>query len=335
MPATLKIIAQKLNLSVSTVSRALQNHPRIGIVTKEKIKELAKKLDYIPNSNAINLKRKHTKTLGVIVPELSLPFFSEILAGMDEAAHKYGYNLLICQSNENAFREKEQLLNLCKANVDGILIAVSKETTDFGYYNILRQKGFPIMFFSRTHPDFPAVISDDFKGAEMATQFLIKQRCKNIAHIAGPWHLMSTSKRLNGYANTLKSNAYEIKNENIVYSELEKKDNIFAIQKILSLKNIPDAIFCFNDYVAYDAIQILKEKKIKIGKDILIVGYGNQPISQYIEPTLTSIDQQAFKIGTESIEMIIKLIENKEVYYQNNILTLDTKLIIRNSTQKI
>lgn len=335
MTATLKNIAEKLNVSVSTVSRALQNHPRIGSDTKEKIKELAKKLDYIPNSNAINLKRKHTKTLGVIVPELSLHFFSEILAGMDEMAHKYGYNLLICQSNENAFREKEQLLNLYKSNVDGILVAVSKETTDFGYFNILRQKGFPIMFFSRTHPDFPAVISDDYKGAEMATQFLIKQGCKNIAHIAGPWHLISTTKRLNGYANALKLNDYEVKNEYIVYSELGKEDNIFAIQKILNLKNIPDAIFCFNDYVAYDVIQILKEKNIQIGKDILIIGYGNQPISQYIEPQLTSIDQQAFKIGTESIELVLKLIENKEIYYHNNILTLDTKLIIRNSTKNI
>jgi LacI family transcriptional regulator len=331
MNITLKHIAKELHVSVSTVSRALKNHPRIGLETREKVQKLAQELDYEPNTIAIHLKSKQTKTLGVIVPQINLHFFSEILSGMDEMAHKIGYHLLICQSNENAEREKSQLIKLYKANVDGILVAVSKQTADYGAFNILRKKGFPILFFARIHTDFPAVLSNDVKGAEMATQHLIDQGCKKIAHIAGPWHLRSTSDRLNGYINTLQKHKIPVVNEYIVYSEMERENNIEAIYKLLNTHTMPDGIFCFNDYVAYDIIQVLKQKKIDVGKDVLVVGYANEPIALHMEPSLTSIDQQAYQIGQQSVREMVRLIEYKNE--KSPISYLETKLFVRNSSR--
>ena len=332
MSITLKHIAQQLNVSVSTVSRALQNHPRIGLQTREVVQKLAKELDYQPNATALSLKKQHTKTLGVIVPELTLHFFSEILSGMDDTAFKAGYNLLITQSGENFEREKQQILNLSKANVDGILVATSKQTADYGYFHQLKSKGFPVVFFSRIHPDFPSVQSDDKGGAFLAVEHLIAKDCKNIAHIAGPWHLQNTHHRVEGYINGLKKHGKSLKTEYLVYTDLERESNIEAINKLLQVPAIPDAIFCFNDYVAYDIIQVLKEKNIKTGKDILIVGYGNQPIAMHMQPSLTTVDQQAYQIGQKSVEMMLGILDG-DISQKNSLASkLETKLIIRNST---
>ncbi len=332
MTTTLKDIAKQLKTSVSTVSRALQNHPRISAEKTKKIQDLARELDYQPNSFAINLKKKTSKTLGVIVPELSLHFFSEILSGMDETAHRNGYQLLICQSGEKVEREKEQIQNLYKANVDGILVAVSKETSNFGNFDLLRKKGFPVVLFSRTHPNFPSVHSDDINGGFLATKHLIQQGCKTIAHIAGPWHLYATKDRQNGYLKALETYHLPINQSLIIHSDLEKESNIEAVHQLLNREQNFDAIFCFNDYVAYDIIQVLKEKQIITGKDVLIVGFGNQPISTQMEPKLTSVDQQPYQIGIKSIEMILNSINSKIETSIKQTEILETMLIVRNST---
>jgi len=329
---TLKYIAQQLNISISTVSRALQNHPRIGLQTRERVQKMAKELDYEPNAIALSLKKQYTKTLGVVVPELTLHFFSLILSGMDDTAFHAGYNLLITQSSENFEREKLQIHNLYKANVDGILIATSKQTADYSYFNQLKSKGFPVVFFSRIHPDYPSVQSNDRSGAFMATEHLIAKDCKNIAHIAGPWHLQNTHYRVDGYVNALKNYGKSPSIEYLVYSDLERDSNIDAINKLLQLPVIPDAIFCFNDYVAYDIIQVLKEKNIKVGKAILIVGYGNQPIAMHMSPSLTTIDQQAYQIGQKSVEMMMSILKGDITQKISLASELETKLIIRHST---
>jgi LacI family transcriptional regulator len=332
MSSTLKDIAKQLNVSVSTVSRALQDHPRIGIKTREQVKELALKMDYQPNASAINLKKRSTQTLGVIVPEIAMPFFSFILSGIDDAAQKAGYNLLICQSGENYEREKEQILNLCKTNVDGILIAASKQTADYGHFHELRRKGFPVVFFSRAHPDFPGVLSDDVGGARAATEHLISQGCKTIAHIAGPWHLRHTHDRVNGYVNALKAHNIEPKPEYIMYSDMERENNTEVIYKLLSLPVKPDGIFCFNDNMAFDIIQVLKERSISVGKEIRVVGYANQPICTYMEPGLSSVDQQAFIIGQKSVEMMLQILKGEIEKDGNESAVLETRLVVRDSS---
>lgn len=331
MSSTLKDISKRANVSISTVSRALQNHPRISLVVRTQIQEIAKELNYIPNASAINLKKRFTKTLGVVVPEINLSFFSLILSGMDHAATLADYNLLITQSAENKQREWNQVLNLYKANVDGILIAPSKQTSDYGFLHELKKNGFPVVMFSRTHPDFNGVNSNDYEGAQLATQHLIDIGCKRIAHIAGPWHLKHTHERLEGYINAQKINSITPQIEHIAYSNLDKESTLEAIYRLLELEKKPDAFFCFNDYIAFDVIEVLKTK-CQNRPLPFVVGYANEPISRYMDPTLTSIDQNAFQIGVKTIELMIETIAHSNPNLQIKTIQLETTLIKRNST---
>lgn len=330
MAATLKEIAKLLGVSKSTVSRALKNHPRIGLQMREKVQKLAIELDYAPNATAINLKTKQTRVIGVLVPDVTLHFFSLLISGMEAEAQKRNYNLMICQSGEDEKQEQTQIQNLTRANVDGILISISKQTSDIHFYKKLAEKKFPFVFVSRYLEGFSGVISNDVNGAKAMTKHLLERGCRRIAHIGGPKFLLNTKDRLNGYAETLREKGLSVDESLIVYTNMERESNIEAISKLWQHHEKPDAIFCFNDYVAFDCVQFLKEKGIEVGKTMKISGFGNQPVAGYMEPSLTTVDQQAYEMGKKAVDLLLKNME--QLPQSPSLHVLDTKLVVRSSS---
>ena len=325
---TIKDIARELKISPSTVSRALKDHPRIGLRTREKVKELALEWNYEPNQLAVSLQNKRTNTIGIILPELAFHFFSKILSGIEQKALKEGYNILITQSGENFEREMEAIGILTRAKVDGFIVSSSKETKSFAHFNNLIKKGFPVVFFDRVAEKFPFVVSNDEKGAEMLVNHFIKRGCKRIAHIAGPKNISNARERLFGYAEALRNNQLKVDQNLIVYTNLDKESNIEATATLLNLPQLPDAIFCYNDYVAYDAATYLQRKGLKIGVDILLGGFANEPVSGYMSPSLTTVEQNALIIGEKTVELLIKMINGESVVG----VTVDTQILVRESS---
>ncbi|MBL7844491.1 MAG: LacI family DNA-binding transcriptional regulator [Cyclobacteriaceae bacterium] len=337
---TIKDIARELGISPSTVSRALKDHPDISPDTKKAVNELAEKLNYQPNIVALSLRQSKTNTIGVIIPEIVHFFFSTIISGIEDVAYSAGYNVIITQSNESEAREILDMKALFNSRVDGMLMSVSRETTNFEHIESMLAKGVPIVFFDRVYNTDQAskIIVDDFTGAKDATLHLIEQGCKRIAHIEGPPNLEISKQRLEGYKEALKENNILFNKDLIAICpsgtiEEGKK----ATEKLLSLKNPPDAIFATNDPSAMGAMQAIKEKGLKMPKDIALVGFSNWFFSALMDPPLSSVDQPGFEMGQEAAKLLIRQIEKQDkddldILPETKILK--TRLIIRESSKK-
>jgi LacI family transcriptional regulator len=337
---TIKDIARELGISPSTVSRALKDHPDISIETKKAVNALADKLNYQPNIVALNLRQKKTNTIGVIIPEIVHFFFSTVISGIEDVAYQAGYNVILCQSNESYQRELTDIKALFNSRVDGMLLSLSRETTNFDHIESIISKGVPIVFYDRMYnsPTSSKVIVDDYAGAKEAVQHLIDQGCTKIAHLEAAPNLMISIDRLKGFEDALRENNMEVKPEYIMechsgtFEEGKK-----ATRKLLSLPNPPDAIFANNDPMAMGAMMAIKEKGLKIPQDIAIVGFSNWFFGELLEPSLTTVDQPGFEMGQEAARLLIRHIEMKEKEVADPITEtkiLKTKLVIRNSSLK-
>ncbi len=337
---TIKDIARELGISPSTVSRALKDHPDISPETKKAVNELADKLNYQPNIVALNLRQSKTNTLGVIIPEIVHFFFSTVISGIEDVAYSAGYNVILTQSNESIEREKTDLKALFNSRVDGMLMSISRETTSFDHIESILSKGVPIVFFDRVYdnPQLSKVLVDDFDGAREATLHLIEQGCKRIAHLEGPPNLAISTQRLEGYYEAMKKNNMVVSKELVVPCPLGSiEEGKIATEKLLRLKNPPDAIFASNDLAAMGSMQAIKEKGLKIPKDVAVVGFSNWFFSVMMEPPLTSVDQPGFEMGQEAARLLIRHIEMKgkdDVEIAPETKILKTRLIIRASSLK-
>lgn len=341
-PVTIKDIARELGISPSTVSRALKDHPDISVETKKTVNQLATKLNYQPNTVALNLRQSKTNTIGVIIPEIVHFFFSTIISGIEDVAYRAGYNVILAQSNESQAREITDLKALFNSRVDGMLMSVSRGTTNFDHIESIISKGVPFVFFDRVYgnPQLSKVIVDDFAGAKEATLHLIEQGCKRIAHIEGPPNLDISKQRLNGYKEALKENGFKFEDELVtVCSTGTIEEGKLATEKLLNLKNRPDAIFATNDPAAMGAMQAIKAKGLKIPDDVAIVGFSNWQFSALMEPPLSSVDQPGFEMGQEAAKLLISQIDTKgkdksgkEI--PSEIKVLKTRLIVRASSLK-
>jgi LacI family transcriptional regulator len=337
---TIKDIARELGISPSTVSRALKDHPDISKDTKKAVNELADKLNYQPNIVALNLRQKKTNTIGVIIPEVVHFFFSTVISGIEDVAYSAGYNVIFAQSNESYQREVAHVKTMFNSRVDGLLLSLSRETTNFDHVESIISKGVPIVFYDRMYnsPTSSKVIVDDYAGAKEAVNHLIEQGCKQIAHIIGAPNLIISSDRLRGYTDALKESNIEMNNDLILQSESGTFEEGKKItQKLLSKKQGVDAIFCNNDPLAMGAMMAIKEKGLRIPQDIAVVGFSNWFFGELMEPSLTSIDQPGFEMGQEAARLLIRQIDMKvkdlgEPIQETKILK--TKLIIRQSSMK-
>ncbi|MCK4446402.1 MAG: LacI family DNA-binding transcriptional regulator [Candidatus Marinimicrobia bacterium] len=330
---TIKDIAKELNISPSTVSRALRDHPDISTQTKKRVNSLAEELDYQPDSIAQSLKKRRTNLIGVIVPEIKHNFFSAAISGIEEVAYRAGYAIIVSQSNESYDRECVNVRALISNRVAGLLISISQTTEISDHFKLLERQGIPFVFFDRVCEDIEAskVVVDDFHGAFKAVEHLINSGYKRIAHIAGPKHLSISQCRLNGYLSAL--NKYKIQyNENyVVHGGLNEEDGIKGFQKLLKLDKLPDALFAVNDPVAIGAFEKIKEHGLKIPGDIALVGFSNNPITALIEPPLTTVSQPAYEVGKRAAKLLMEQIKSGENFIPRKEV-LKTELIIRDST---
>ncbi len=332
---TIKDIAKILGISPSTVSRALKDHPDISPKTKKMVQAFAEKVQYRPNALALNLRRSKTNTIGIILPEIVHHFFSSVLAGIDKVAYAAGYNVMICQSNEDFNREVSDAQALLDNRVDGILMSLSKTTLDLDHIHNLIDHGIPVVFFDRAPASIEAdkVIIDDFKGAKIATHHLISIGCKNILHLAAPQHLTIGQRRKEGYQQALNEVGMPFNPEYVI--KCDTRDDVYAnAGKILQLANEIDGIFAVNDSTAIAAMQVLMKNGIKVPDHISVIGFGDGPNATIAYPPLSTVEQKGIEMGKEAIQLLINQIENEGELHTFQTKTLTPVLRIRESTSK-
>lgn len=330
-------MAERLNVSPSTISRALQNHPSIGKKMTAEVHKMAKKLGYYPNSVASNLRRNKTNLIGVIIPRIDRHFQSLAIAGIEEVASKAGYYVIIFQSNNSYQREKENARMLLASQADGIIACLAMETNHYEHLAVFKENNIPLVFFDRVCNEIEThkVIIDDFGAAFKATEHLIAVGCKRITHIAGNQHMTIFRDRLKGYQEALIKNNMVVGEELICYTEdLSVAEGEKATAKFLRMKDRPDGIFCANDTSAIAAIQTIKKTGLRVPKDIAVVGFSNTPSSLIIDPALTTIDDHAFEMGQAAARLVIRQIEDPQENIASETVVIRNDLIIRGSTIK-
>jgi LacI family transcriptional regulator len=327
-------IAKKLGLSKSTVSRALKDHPRISEETIKKVKTLAKRLNFEPNSLAIGLFTKRSNAIGVIVPEIVNHFFAAVIDGIEDVADKSGYRIIICKSNESYEREVSCTAALVSQHVDGLLVALSSETKKIDHFAAVHKRGIPLVFFDRVTEklDVSKVLVDDLNGAFTATEFLIHSGYKKIAHLAGPALLKLGRQRKNGYLKALKKYNVPLISEYVIEGGMNFTSGYSGTQELLKLNNLPDSIFAANDQIAMGAMRAIKEHKLRIPEDIALIGFSNEPITMITEPTLTTIHQPSFEMGQIACKLLIEEIGAKKKRKPAQTIILKTTLHKRSST---
>jgi len=327
-------IAKKLNITPSTVSRALRNHPDVSKKTREKVIALAEELYYSPNTIAQSLKKRKTNLIGVIVPQLRHYFFASIMAGITDVAEKAGFTIIICHSDEKYEREIRNIKMLISQRIAGLLISVSKTTRTFDHFESLQKRKIPTVFFDRTwdNPKASKVVVDDYEGAFNAVDYLIKKGYKKIAHIAGPDNLSIGKLRLKGYLDALNHHGVPVKEDYIIRGGLNEEDGRNEIETFLQMppEKRPDAVFAVTDPVAIGSFIKIKEANLKIPEDIALVGFSDNPETSLVDPPLTTVRQPAYDLGKEAAKILIKQINDMNIEPVSKVL--QTELIVRKST---
>ena len=337
---TIKEIAKRLNVSVSTVSRALSDHPRIGLRTKMRVQQLAKELNYEPNAQAISFKQKKTFIIGVILPYIREEFFSQAISGIETAAMERHYTILFGQSYDDPERERMVVDAMKKQRVDGLIISLSKQTNKYEHLEALEKYNIPVVYFDRVPPFEKAnkVFCNLYKGTIEMVGWLISRGFKKIAMINGPDKLSASKERLNGYIEGLSKKKLKVDMQLVEKTDLSKESTYTSMKNLLGLKNPPNAIISFNDYVHMDAVQYAQQQDIKINKDIVFVSYANLPITSYTAyPPLVSIEQYPYGQGEKAMEIMIRILQDRladnllDIYYTEE---MPATLVMHQSTQK-
>ena len=332
---TIRDIAKALSLSTSTVSRALADRWDVNPETRKAVLELAEKLHYYPNPVSLNLKRRQTFSVGVVIPEFINSFFSEVIMGIQSVLEPCGYQVLISQSNESSETELKNLKALESKMVDGFIISISKETNDVTYFEHLIETQIPVAFFNRIDKRLPAsnVIIDDYKWSFLVTEHLIGQGCRRIAHLAGPTNLDIAKNRLHGYVDALDKHNIP-KDENLIIPcGLLMENGILGAMKLLELPQLPDGIFAVNDPTAIGAMQTLKKNGIKIPEGMAVAGFTETKSAVIIEPNLTTVEQPTYEMGKTAAELLLEQITADSETPRRTVV-LEAKLNIRESSIK-
>jgi len=337
--ATLKQIAKELNVSVSTVSKALNDSPEISELTKIKIKEYAKLKNYKPNIIGLNLKNRKTKTIGVIIPNILNSFFAKVFSGIEKVADEKGYNVIMCISNESLEKEAHTLEMLSNGTIDGFILSVSEEAQKLHEYNHFKDiinDGTPIVMFDRIAEgvDCDKVIVDDFDSALNSTQRLIDLGCKSIALFSSIDNLSVGKLRAEGYLKALEKNNIAV-NPNLILRTDSEDELIEKIEKI-SDSNTIDGIFALEESDSVAALKFGLKKGYKIPKELSIIGFADGILaSRRLSPSLTTVSQHGIEIGEVAAKLLIERLESKEENIPYETVVIKTKLKERESTRKI
>lgn len=331
---TIKDIASVLKISPAAVSKALHDDSRISSKTKEAVKKVAKELNYQPNHLASALRKGKSNLVGVIVPRTNSNFFSSVIQNIEEVLNKEGYNIIITQSNESYKKECNNIDTLLFTQVDGIIASMANETIQLDYFEKIKSKGIPLILFDRGENDLNVdyIGINDYDSSHMIVKHLVEQGCKRIAHIGGYKHTRIFNNRIRGYVDAIKQYNLPLDSELLIESSLTTEDGRDKMTQLLNLKNRPDAVYIAGDYAALGALQVLNEHNINVPKDMALVGFGNEPFTSMVTPTMSSIDQHSAEIGKQAAFTFLERVKEPFIKQTLNKVILDAKLIIRDSS---
>ncbi len=330
-------VAKKLNVSTSTVSRALNDHHTISEKTKQKVRKVAEELNYSPNNVAANLRKGRGNSIGLVLPKINSTFMSNCVFGIESITYPAGFNLIICQSNENYKKEIHNIQTLIDSQVSGIILSLSNETKNINHLKNVIDKNIPLVMFDRISEalDVDSVVNDDFKITIDAIKHLYDKKYRNIVIISGPTHIYVYKNRMKGYLEALNILNLD-KNDDWIVEGVQTTEEAKDVTETLFKGKIkPDAIFCTHDHIALGVIQALKELNINIPKDVGVIGYSNDTFTEIIQPKLTSIEQYPQDIGANAARIMLDLIENKNPSKKSRKnIHIKPNLIIRESSSR-
>ncbi|WP_426058148.1 LacI family DNA-binding transcriptional regulator [Hymenobacter sp. B1770] len=327
-------LARELGVSMTTVSRALSDHHSIGPATKQAVLKLAKKLNYQPNHLAAALRKGKSKMLGVIVPYIEGRFFASVVHGIETAASRAGFSVIICQSSEDVGQERKNLDTLLRAQVAGILVSVSRTTMDFRHFEKVRKHGVPLVFFDRIleGDNVNAVLLNDREGAYQATLHLLEQGCRRVAHFAGLQHLNIYKNRRQGYLDALQSYGIAPDEALIKDCDMTLDSGAGCMAELLKLPTPPDAVFSAGDSAILGALQLLKNRGIRVPQDVALAGFSNEALTLVAEPMLTSVDQRTEEMGQAAFRLFTELVAAEGSAFSQRQVVLQPQLFVRASS---
>lgn len=328
---TIKDIARELKVSVATVSRALRNTYDVSKATRRKVLSKAKELNYKANFNAIGLSSNKSHNIAVILPTITNYYFSTVITGIQKVAYENNYNIIFYVTGESQERELSIIKGLSLSSIDGVLVCVTGDAKNRRHFKKIIECGIPLVFFDRAAdiPGSSKVVQNDFEGAFLAVEHLIDNGYKDIALIGGPAELSFSKQRLQGYQTALKKHQLPDYPERILHSAFHQDSGYHDTQALLQLNRPIDGIFAVNDRKAVGAILALKDAGVRVGQDIGVVGFTNDPIAAIVSPGLTTVEEPALEIGKTSCELLLKRINKKSLAPEA--ITLQGKLIVRES----
>ena len=332
--ASITDLARQLGVSVSTVSRALSDHPSISEATKKRVGKLAKELHYQPNHLAAGLRKGRSNLLGVMVPHIDGHFFTLVVKGIEAVATKAGFNIMICQSNEDVAHERRNIETLLSAQVEGILVSLARTTRDFRHFEKVRKQEIPLVFFDRVLDglDVNAVVLDDREGGYQATRHLLAQGCRRIAHFAGPEHLNIYKNRRQGYVDALLEHGLPIDQDLIFHCDMTLEDGIAGMEQMLALPQPPDAVFSASDFSVVGALQALKRHGLRVPEDVALAGFSNETFTSLTEPMLTSVDQRCEQMGQSAVRLFLEMLQEQSSKFSPRRIVLQPDLLVRASS---
>jgi LacI family transcriptional regulator len=330
---SLKDMAKQLGVSIATVSRALRNSPEISVELQEKVKQLAKQMNYRPNPFAQSLRKDAPKMIGVVVPNLVTHYYAAVLDGIEQEALEAGYQVISANSHEDSHLESKAIDNFMNMHVVGIIACLSQNTTDYSSFEEISRMGIPLVFFGRTClPDrFSSVTANGDEAAKMATQHLIDTGSRRIAFIGGPNHLDMVQRRKHGYLEALKENHLTIERDLVVCGKIDYQVAMDTTIKMLQGPHCPDAILAFNDIITFAAFSAIKQMKLRIPEDVALIGFTDDVHAKYMTPQLSAIEDQSELMGRTACQTLLQHIQGDTNVYKQ---IVPQQLVIRETSAK-
>lgn len=330
---SLKDLASELGVSIATVSRALRSSPEIGREMQQRVKELAKKLNYRPNPFAQSLRKEAPKVLGVVVPNLVTHYYAAVLDGIEDEARREGYSVISANSHERFEDEAHAIENFINMHVEGIIACLAQNTTDYSHFEELAQMDIPLVFFGRTcmTEKFSSVTANGDEAAQEATQHLIDTGSRRIAFLGGPNHLDMVKRRKHGYLEALRENRLPIDRDLVVCDKIDYQIAMEQAEKMLRSDNRPDAILAFNDIITFAAFTAIKNCGLRIPDDVALIGFTDDVHAQYVTPRMSAIVDQSHLMGVTACQLLLKNIKGDNKVYKK---IVPQQLIIRDTSSK-
>ncbi len=330
---SLKDLARELGVSIATVSRALRNSPEIGKDMQEKVKELARRMNYRPNPFAQSLRKEAPRIIGVVVPNLVTHYYAAVLDGIEEEARKVGYSVISANTHEDSEAEVRAIDNFISLHVEGIIACLSQNTTEYSHFEEIADMGIPLVFFGRTclTDRFSSVTANGDEAAQQATQHLIETGSRRIAFIAGPNHLDMVRRRKHGYLEALRENRIAIDRSLVICEKIDYQWALEAVGNLLRQEHRPDAILAFNDIIAFAAFTAIKQAGLRIPEDVALIGFTDDPHAKYVTPRMSAIEDQSHLMGQTACQLLLKNIGGDTHIYKK---IVPQQVVIRDTSAK-